>query len=684
MLLHWPTELFACGGSGLEEILQGKYRILHEVGQGGMAVVYRGVDTSLEREVAVKVLHPHLASRADSRMRFHREAKAVAKLHHPNILEIYDYSGLDSERSYIITEYIRGETLKDFTSRQAPTLPEVGAMVVHQIAAALAHAHHTGIIHRDIKPENIMIREDGVLKLMDFGIAQIVGTDAMTVTGALVGSPAHMSPEHVEGRTLDFRADIFSLGTLLYFLCAGRLPFDSASPHALLRQILEAQYDDPRRHNPAIGRRLAEIITTCLQRDPDDRYPSVDHLQYDLSEYLNQLGMEDPAEELRVYFEDPAVAEADLTRRVVERLMGRAREDAGTGRVAAALEAYNQVLALEGDRADALSQIQRLSSARSRARLLRLGAAAVAAVSLVAGIAWLGVPGASGVVPTPRLDMHVAAVPEAALRPAPVAVAPATPRGPATAGAIAASAAMRPVGMRPREPVVRQTRRVGAPDPPDVARVRLGVADARRPRLGLVLTTPWLERRKAKERKERERKRALADGRSTHREAIKPSGPTSRPMAAMFSFTVKAYPPAAQIEFKGQTYASRTPILNLPAGQYAFWVRHPECPECARTRCLYNVDARDPPRRELECRIGFKRAALTVQSEPGARFNAEGHRGTSGATVELKIARRGGRTVKVTVTKKGFQRAERWVPVKPGQSHTVRIPLTPLAPTPPL
>ena len=204
----------------------GRYRILEQLGQGGMSVVYKGLDTTLDREVAVKVLHPHLAGRVESRKRLEREAKAVARLHHPNILEVFDYSGEAASEAFLVTEYIRGQTLRQFITDEALQPPEVAAMVVHELASALAHAHEAGILHRDLKPENVMVREDGVLKLMDFGIAKILDRDEkMTMTGALVGSPAHMAPEIIEGEEAGAEADVFSLGTMLYLFATGKLPF---------------------------------------------------------------------------------------------------------------------------------------------------------------------------------------------------------------------------------------------------------------------------------------------------------------------------------------------------------------------------------------------------------------------------------------------------------------------------
>ena len=234
-----------------------RYRIVEQIGSGGMSVVYKGVDTTLDREVAVKVLHPHLASKEDSRRRFSREAKAVAKLHHPNILEIYDFSGDDAPEAFIVTEYIRGVTLRTFAEQHRFDPPEIAAMAVHELASALDHAHGIGIIHRDLKPENVMIREDGVIKLMDFGIAKVLDRDErMTMTGALVGSPAHMAPEIIEGLEAGREADIFSLGTILYWLCCGKLPFMGNNTTQTLKLILDGTYPDPRLSNAAVSDEL--------------------------------------------------------------------------------------------------------------------------------------------------------------------------------------------------------------------------------------------------------------------------------------------------------------------------------------------------------------------------------------------------------------------------------------------
>src|SRR5450432_375977 len=225
-----------------------------------MAVVYRAQDEKLKREVAIKVLHPHLWSEPESKARLEREAQAVAKLKHDNILEIFDYSGRDAESAYIVTEFIDGQTLTQFLAAHKIQHPEIAALIAAELAGALAHAHGLGIIHRDVKPENVMIRKDGLLKLMDFGIAQVVDLQRMTVTGQLLGSPAYMAPELIEGKPLDFRTDIFSVGIILYQLATGTLPFVGKNPHDVLRKIGEGRFPDPRTVNRRVSDAFARFV----------------------------------------------------------------------------------------------------------------------------------------------------------------------------------------------------------------------------------------------------------------------------------------------------------------------------------------------------------------------------------------------------------------------------------------
>jgi len=368
----------------------GRYRILEQIGSGGMSVVYKGVDTALEREVAVKVLHPHLAGKEDSRKRLAREAQAVAKLQHPNILEVFDFAAGDSDTAYIVTEFIRGQTLRQCAEKHPFSPPEIAAMAIHEIAAALAHAHEAGIIHRDLKPENVMVRDDGVIKLMDFGIAKILDReDRMTMTGALVGSPAHMAPEIIEGREVGPEADVFSLGTMLYYFATGVLPFVGPNATATLKKILDGAYEDPRKLTPAIGDRLAEIIGTCLARQPSDRYSSARQLQQALGDYLSSVGLSHPADELGWFFLDPPAYREKLVGRLVESQLRSAERMLGSGELAKALSCLNQVLALDAGNQRASQLLARMNRAKRRRYLVRRGAAvggfAAALTALAAG-----------------------------------------------------------------------------------------------------------------------------------------------------------------------------------------------------------------------------------------------------------------------------------------------------------
>lgn len=370
----------------------GRYKILEELGSGGMSVVYKGLDTALDREVAVKVLHPHLAGREESRKRLAREAKAVARLHHPNILEVFDFSGADTHDAFIVTEYIRGKTLRQFLADQTLEPPEVGAMVVHEISAALAQAHDNGVIHRDLKPENVMIREDGVLKLMDFGIAKILDRDEkMTLTGALVGSPAHMAPEIIEGEEAGAEADVFSLGTMLYLFATGRLPFTASNTTATLKRILDCNYEDPRQVVPNVSDDLAEIIAACLQRQPSARYANAGKLRDALNAYLSDLGLGRVGEELTRFFSNAGTYRKELTPRVTTALLTRSEQLITSKRPAKALSMLNQVLALDPSNKRAIELLGAMKASKLRAqrnkRMVRFAASIGIGFICVSGVA---------------------------------------------------------------------------------------------------------------------------------------------------------------------------------------------------------------------------------------------------------------------------------------------------------
>jgi serine/threonine-protein kinase len=368
-----------------------KYELLERVGQGGMAIVYRGIDRQLKRVVAIKVLHKHLADYQEARDRFEREAQAVAKLRHENILEIFDYSGADAAEaagsSYIVTEFIDGQTLKQRFTDRPISYPEIGAMIVLQVCRALAHAHAHGILHRDVKPENIMVRTDGVVKLMDFGISHMVDLERLTVTGQLLGSPAYMAPEHVEGRPLDFRTDVFAIGIVLYQLTVGRLPFEGKNPHEVLKRIAECRFVDPRQANPRIGNRLGRIILRAMAAQPGDRFPAIGEMVIAIEGYLEESGVANDkvAGELGRYFESPAAYEQALKDRMIDHLTRRGQHQLASDDRAAALDVFDRVLTIDPHNARVLDILDGIN----RRKRLRTNAIAAALAGVLGLCAWM-------------------------------------------------------------------------------------------------------------------------------------------------------------------------------------------------------------------------------------------------------------------------------------------------------
>jgi serine/threonine protein kinase len=388
-----------------------KYEVEEELGHGGMATVYRARDTHLDREVALKILHPHLRASSEARQRFAREAKSVARLKHPHILEVYDFSGADSEHSYIAAELLTGPTLKDFGA-QHPELPaEVAVAMTLQISRALEAAHAHGIVHRDVKPENVMIHEGRTLKLTDFGIAQILDTQSFTATGQILGSPGHMAPEQVETGEVDERSDLFALGTVLYYLACGRLPFTGRNPHQILRRVMDAEYMDPLRVRPSIGAGLARIIARCLARSPADRYANAAELSAALVSWCHSVGLSDPDAAVIAYLQEPVETAAALTKSSVAQLIRTGTESIRTRDIPAAMDAFNRVLALDEGNAEALRQIETLGSVKRSPLPWVFAGAGALLIALAVGLSVQGAErGEADVSENPPADGPLAAL----------------------------------------------------------------------------------------------------------------------------------------------------------------------------------------------------------------------------------------------------------------------------------
>ncbi|MEO6603057.1 MAG: serine/threonine-protein kinase [Polyangiaceae bacterium] len=375
-----------------------KYELIAEIGHGGMATVYRARDRRLGREVAVKVIHHHLRENKEVAARFVSEARAVAKVKHPNIVEVYDVSDADETERYLVQELVRGTTLRQLISERGHLPAEVAAAMAVEIAAALEHAHSLGVIHRDMKPENVLLdlptegqsEPEAILaprvKITDFGIAKLLDVQGVTSTGQVLGSPAHMAPEQIEGGDVSASADVFGLGVLLYEACVGKLPFDGKNPAQVLRRVLDGAFTAADRARPTVGAGLSRIIGKALARDAADRYQSARALMEALKEELTQLGFTELRREIWGYLRDGAAYQKDYEPRLVTELCKRA----GAARVnkdfVTTAASFNRALAFRPDDADLLRQVAQIARGVRLRRVLARGVAAVLAAGALLGV----------------------------------------------------------------------------------------------------------------------------------------------------------------------------------------------------------------------------------------------------------------------------------------------------------
>ena len=266
--------------------LDGRYEIHELLGVGGMAVVYRAYDTIDDRMVAIKILKDEFSGNSDFLRRFRNESKAIAVLSHPNIVKVYDVSFGDRIQ-YIVMEYVDGITLKQYLDQHKETaVPWKEALhFTTQILWALQHAHEKGIVHRDIKPQNIMLLQDGTIKVMDFGIARFARSETRTMTDKAIGSVHYIAPEQARGDVTDERADIYSVGVMLYEMLTGRLPFEADNAVSVAIMQLQANPTLPRDINPDIPEGLQEITMKAMQKAPSQRYQSAAEMLQDIETF---------------------------------------------------------------------------------------------------------------------------------------------------------------------------------------------------------------------------------------------------------------------------------------------------------------------------------------------------------------------------------------------------------------
>ena len=264
--------------------LDGRYEIKEIIGVGGMAVVYKAYDNIDDRIVAIKILKQELLENEEFRRRFKNESKAIAVLSHPNIVKVYDISFGD-RLQYIVMEYIEGITLKEYIEQQGYINWKDAVHFLTQILRALQHAHDKGIIHRDIKPQNIMLLQDGTIKVTDFGIARFSRGDTKTLTESAIGSVHYISPEQARGEVTDDKADIYSVGVVLYEMLTGQLPFQSDSAVSVAIMQLQQEAKRPREINPEIPIGLEQITLRAMQKNTRDRYHSAAEMLMDIDQF---------------------------------------------------------------------------------------------------------------------------------------------------------------------------------------------------------------------------------------------------------------------------------------------------------------------------------------------------------------------------------------------------------------
>jgi eukaryotic-like serine/threonine-protein kinase len=266
-------------------VLSGRYRLQAKLGSGGMSTVFLARDQTLDRDVAIKVMHREMSEQADQLERFRQEARAVAKISHPNVVAVID-AGEDHGHPYIVLEYVEGETLKQRIARVGALDPQEALAYAIEIARGLTVAHSRSMVHRDIKPQNVLIDPEGRAKLTDFGISRQLEQDGMTATGRVLGTTDYVAPEQAMGRGVDPRSDVYSLGVVLYEMLIGQVPFHADSQVGVAMKHVNEEIPDVQQRRPEISAAAALVVERATSKDPDKRYQDVGEMIDDLSTAL--------------------------------------------------------------------------------------------------------------------------------------------------------------------------------------------------------------------------------------------------------------------------------------------------------------------------------------------------------------------------------------------------------------
>lgn len=405
----------------------GNYRITEKIDSGGMGEVFKGVDLMLEREVAIKMLRPELACQPQVVERFRQEAMTLARLNHPHIATLYSFLR-DGDDYFMVMEYVAGLTVAEIIRRQGAMPLSAAILLILQALDGLGHAHSLGIIHRDIKTSNLMVSTAGALKLMDFGIARVLGSARLTREGRLIGTLEYMSPEQIRGQETDARSDLYSLGILLYEILSGRVPFQSGSDYELMRSQVEVAPPPPRQFAPHIPESVERIILRALAKEPEDRFQSAAEFREailscpeaeDLTSDATQWIRFDQTQAVNISNSDEAAKEAqqpsDLRKALDEAELKK--EALGTMSSAPAVAPGSTVIAVARRASSLFTKLD-----------WRYYVGAASAGMLIVGVILgaMGLRGSNGGSPTSRKESEIhAAIPAASVMPIEATLLPA-------------------------------------------------------------------------------------------------------------------------------------------------------------------------------------------------------------------------------------------------------------------
>lgn len=370
----------------------GRYEVQAAIGEGGMATVFRARDPELRRDVAIKVLFPHLSRRREIVQRFQREARAAARLRHPAILQTFDVGGGEGgEPPYIVMELVQGRSLQEHQIERGPLLAELVACAGVVVAEALAVAHQAGVIHRDLKPANLLVTDDGRLLLADFGVARVELDESLaTRTGAVLGTPAYMSPEQATGEDVDARSDVYSLGATLYHLATGAPPYAGSAMKVMSQLATPGALVTPQQRRAAVGRPLSNAILELMAHEPERRPASAREAAAALRPLTAGLAAGEaavnPADELGAYFRDPDAYLAAAQPRVVTSLVERGRGARGAGKLAAAIAHADRASALAPDDEAVRALVRDVTSQQTSGRRWKVAAALMVPIAAAAAL----------------------------------------------------------------------------------------------------------------------------------------------------------------------------------------------------------------------------------------------------------------------------------------------------------